>query len=82
VPASENRSYTDEEHCTDANTEIVLAFPLTEDSIPVVENQDVFAFLPKRPMGFKVSFLSLTVHFSREKVVNHKIYSLSCIQTL
>jgi hypothetical protein len=56
VPASENRSYSAEESNRDANTEIVLAFPLTKDLKPIVEDQDVFAFLPMRPMGFKVGF--------------------------
>lgn len=55
LPKSENRSYPDDEPHTDASAEIVLAFPLTETSSPIVENQDVFAFLPMRPMGFKAS---------------------------
>ncbi|KAI1180599.1 hypothetical protein F4777DRAFT_528566 [Nemania sp. FL0916] len=54
VPANENRSYSSDQHRTDAETEIVLAFPLTEDSIPIDdENQDIYAFLPLRTMGFK-----------------------------
>lgn len=36
-------------------SEVVLAFPLTEDLVPIVENQFLFAFLPVRPLGFKVS---------------------------
>ncbi|TGO32803.1 hypothetical protein BHYA_0288g00120 [Botrytis hyacinthi] len=35
--------------------EVVLAFPIDEDDIPVIENQDVFAFLPLRKVGYKVS---------------------------
>ncbi|KAI0112046.1 hypothetical protein GGR51DRAFT_53809 [Nemania sp. FL0031] len=54
IPANENRSYENEEQRADANTEIVLAFPLTEDSVPIDnKNQDVFAFLPVKKMGFK-----------------------------
>ena len=41
---NENRTYS----------EVVLAFPLTHDSIPIIEPQDVFAFLPVRHMGFTV----------------------------
>ncbi|KAH6619159.1 hypothetical protein B0J18DRAFT_433424 [Chaetomium sp. MPI-SDFR-AT-0129] len=38
-----------------ATSEIVLGFPLSEGSIPVIKPQEVFAFLPMRDMGF--SFL-------------------------
>ncbi|KAF4462555.1 hypothetical protein FALBO_10629 [Fusarium albosuccineum] len=53
IPRSENRTYSEERDRTDSAAEVVLAFPLTESSAPVVESQDVFAFLPMRPMGFK-----------------------------
>ncbi|KAF4976018.1 hypothetical protein FZEAL_7274 [Fusarium zealandicum] len=53
IPRSENRTYSEERERADSSTEVVLAFPLTESSTPVIENQDVFAFLPMRPMGFK-----------------------------
>ncbi|KND89214.1 hypothetical protein TOPH_06201 [Tolypocladium ophioglossoides CBS 100239] len=33
--------------------EVVLAFPLSAQAVPVIENQWVFAFLPVRQMGFK-----------------------------
>lgn len=56
LPKSENRAYTDVELSTRAyeKAEIVLAFPITHDSIPIIESQDVFAFLPIRNMGFPV----------------------------
>ncbi|KAJ4267510.1 hypothetical protein NW762_003617 [Fusarium torreyae] len=53
IPRSENRTYSEEQGRADSSTEVVLAFPLTDSSTPIVENQDVFAFLPMRPMGFK-----------------------------
>lgn len=34
--------------------EIVLAFPLDPDSIPIIEQQYVFAYLPVRQVGFSV----------------------------
>jgi HSP90 family molecular chaperone len=37
-----------------SNAEVVLAFPVDEDDEPIIEDQDVFAFLPLRPAGFKV----------------------------
>ncbi|KAF4452438.1 hypothetical protein F53441_4718 [Fusarium austroafricanum] len=53
IPKSENRTYSEQQDRADSSTEVVLAFPLAESSTPIVENQDVFAFLPMRPMGFK-----------------------------
>ena len=53
---NENRTYSKAEEATTAyaKAEVVLAFPLTHDSIPIIEPQDVFAFLPVRHMGFTV----------------------------
>ncbi|KAJ4027908.1 hypothetical protein NW752_000157 [Fusarium irregulare] len=53
IPRSENRTYSEEGDRADSSAEVVLAFPLTDEETPIVENQDVFAFLPMRPMGFK-----------------------------
>ncbi|THC92944.1 hypothetical protein EYZ11_007587 [Aspergillus tanneri] len=55
---SENRTYTETELFSHAYSKanIVLAFPLTQDSVPIIEAQDVFAFLPIRNMGFPVAF--------------------------
>ncbi|KAK2934816.1 Histidine kinase/HSP90-like ATPase superfamily [Fusarium oxysporum f. sp. vasinfectum] len=53
IPKSENRTYSEEQDRADSSTEVVLAFPLADLGTPIVENQDVFAFLPMRPMGFK-----------------------------
>ncbi|KAL4899989.1 hypothetical protein BDW74DRAFT_171075 [Aspergillus multicolor] len=54
LPPNENRRYTNAElaEATYAKAEVVLAFPLTQDSVPLIEPQDVFAFLPVRKMGF------------------------------
>ncbi|GFF57726.1 hypothetical protein IFM61392_07789 [Aspergillus lentulus] len=53
IPRSENRQYTDVELSTKAysETSIILAFPLTHDSVPIIEKHEVFAFLPIRNMG-------------------------------
>lgn len=66
VPKSENRTYSDEVWRTDAAPEIVLAFPLTDAYEPIVQDQDVFAFLPMRPMGFKVSCANSLVFNTRQ----------------
>ncbi|EHK18343.1 uncharacterized protein TRIVIDRAFT_47475 [Trichoderma virens Gv29-8] len=51
---NENRTYSEYEEKTKAyaTAEIVLGFPLTEESIPIVEYQDIFAFLPMKEVGF------------------------------
>ncbi|KAI1125093.1 hypothetical protein F5Y10DRAFT_284521 [Nemania abortiva] len=52
---NENRTYSDneEENRTYAKSQIVLAFPLSESQVPIIEPQDLFVFLPVRPVGFK-----------------------------
>lgn len=56
LPKSENRTYTEAElsRRVYSRAEVILAFPTTHDSIPIVEPQEVFAFLPIRKMGFPV----------------------------
>lgn len=49
VPRHENRTYSGH---ADNTSQIVLAFPLSETSVPIVEPQDIFVYLPVRPVGF------------------------------
>lgn len=53
---SEIREYDEDALASEsyASSEIVLSFPLTEDSVPILENQWLFSFLPVSQMGFKV----------------------------
>lgn len=53
---SENRKYTKDEISRKAYqmAEVVLAFPLDAKSIPIIQPQDLFAFLPIRKIGFSV----------------------------
>lgn len=57
LPRNDNRDYTAyEEECqTYANSPVILAFPLSRDDVPMIEPQEVFAFLPVRHAGFNVS---------------------------
>ncbi|KAI0977216.1 hypothetical protein F4678DRAFT_468441 [Xylaria arbuscula] len=52
---NENRTYSDieEKNRAYAKSQIVLAFPLSESQVPIAEPQDLFVFLPVRPVGFK-----------------------------
>ncbi|ROW15002.1 hypothetical protein VPNG_03421 [Cytospora leucostoma] len=52
---NENRTYSETEESTRAysKSQVVLAFPLSETNIPIIKPQDIFVFLPVRPVGFK-----------------------------
>ncbi|KAI1748144.1 hypothetical protein F4782DRAFT_384783 [Xylaria castorea] len=52
---NESRTYSDveERNRAYAKSQIVLAFPLSESQVPIAEPQDLFVFLPVRPVGFK-----------------------------
>ncbi|ESZ98908.1 hypothetical protein SBOR_0766 [Sclerotinia borealis F-4128] len=51
--------------------EVVLAFPIDEHDVPVIENQDVFAFLPLRKVGYKFLLQSdFIIKDNRENVVD------------
>ena len=56
IARSENRTLSTSEEATKsyAKSEIVLAFPVTDQSVPIIQAQKVFAFLPMRQMGFNV----------------------------
>jgi hypothetical protein len=56
LPISDNRKYTDDDISRGAyqTAEIVLAYPLDDMSIPIIQPQHVFAFLPIRILGFSV----------------------------
>lgn len=45
----------DEEPIYIKKADVVLAFPLDDQDIPVIEEQHVFAFLPLRKAGYKAS---------------------------
>ncbi|RYO85251.1 hypothetical protein DL766_000105 [Monosporascus sp. MC13-8B] len=69
---NENRSLSAAEQASKSYTksEIILAFPLTADSEPIIEHQKVFAFLPMRQMGFNfIIQADFVTQASREDVV-------------
>lgn len=49
---------TDEARTGSSQAEVVLAFPLTAESQPILEPQEVFAFLPVRRSDYKVSLIT------------------------
>ncbi|KAI1758820.1 hypothetical protein GGR53DRAFT_471962 [Hypoxylon sp. FL1150] len=54
LPPNENREYSAQEESSRAysTAPVVLAFPLSEEDSPVIEQQELFAFLPVRQVGF------------------------------
>ncbi|OGM49543.1 hypothetical protein ABOM_001651 [Aspergillus bombycis] len=54
LPKSENRTYTQSEIESNAyaTSDVVVALPMCSDLTPIIEVQDVYAFLPIRKMGF------------------------------
>lgn len=59
LPKNENRTYTelDETMKKYSKAQIVLAFPISSDSTPIVQQQKAFAFLPVDYKGFSVRTL-------------------------
>ncbi|KAG6368207.1 hypothetical protein INS49_002408 [Diaporthe citri] len=57
LPKHDDRTYSEEEghKRAYAGAEIILAFPISDASVPVIKPQDVFAFLPMRHMGFSAN---------------------------
>ncbi len=57
--AKNNRDYSETEQAEQAysKSEVVLAFPLAQNSAPILEKQYIHAFLPVRKEGFDVSII-------------------------
>ncbi|RYP23520.1 hypothetical protein DL765_001034 [Monosporascus sp. GIB2] len=72
LPKNENREYSadEEERRAYATAPVILAFPLSEDDAPMIEPQEVFAFLPVRRVGFNFLIQSdFVTQANREDVV-------------
>ncbi|KAI1480176.1 hypothetical protein F4774DRAFT_379917 [Daldinia eschscholtzii] len=72
LPQNENRTYTRQEEALRVydTAPVVLAFPLSDKYEPIIEQQEVFAFLPVRREGF--SFLmhsDFVTQANREDIV-------------
>ncbi|KAM0556994.1 hypothetical protein ACHAPJ_005673 [Fusarium lateritium] len=69
---NENREYSEQEEREKAYSiaDVVLAFPLSPDSIPIIKLQKVFAFLPVKIAGFSFLIQSdFMTNASREDIV-------------
>ncbi|RYP14158.1 hypothetical protein DL765_006566 [Monosporascus sp. GIB2] len=85
LPRNENREYSVEEEASRANSTapVVLAFPLTNDDVPFIEHQDVFAFLPVRRVGFNFLIHSdFVTQANREDIVTTSSRNLHLLDGL
>ncbi|KAJ6438742.1 hypothetical protein O9K51_08143 [Purpureocillium lavendulum] len=78
---SDNRTYTEGQDPRSYSTaDVILAFPISEDSTPIVEAQQVFAFLPIRRLGFnfliQTDFVTMA---NREDVVSSSPRNLALL---
>ncbi|KFA71989.1 hypothetical protein S40288_08084 [Stachybotrys chartarum IBT 40288] len=76
---SENRMLSPAEEATKSysRSEIVLAFPITPDLVPIIEAQKVFAFLPLRQMGFNFLIQAdFVTQANREDIVTSSIRNI------
>jgi hypothetical protein len=58
LPDDDHRTYQlGKQTINITRAEVVLAFPLDANSVPLIRNQEVFAFLPLKEHGFKVGLM-------------------------
>ncbi|KAK0648252.1 hypothetical protein B0T16DRAFT_407934 [Cercophora newfieldiana] len=73
---NENRQYSPEEKAARVYSaaDIVLAFPLDDNSVPIDEPQNIFAFLPMRHVGFNFMIHSdFVTTENRENIVTSSL---------
>lgn len=77
IPRYENRTCSDQ---TDNTSVVVLAFPLSETSIPIIEPQDIFAYLPVRPVGFNfIIQADFVTDASRQDIVEDSLRNIALL---
>lgn len=77
IPRHENRTYSGQ---ADHTSQIVLAFPLSETSIPIIEPQDIFVYLPVRPVGFKfIIQADFVTDASRQDIVKDSLRNIALL---
>ncbi|KAG6355673.1 hypothetical protein INS49_003636 [Diaporthe citri] len=77
IPRHENRTYSGQ---ADHTSQVVLAFPLSETSVPVIEPQDIFVYLPVRPAGFKfIIQADFVTDASRQDIVKDSLRNIALL---
>lgn len=82
-PSANRETHSNEPgQSTASEADVVLAFPLLEDSVPLIQQQQIFAFLPVRESKFNVSLLHSNSQRNRESWLLTCMHSSSYNQTL
>ncbi|KAI5457855.1 hypothetical protein BGZ63DRAFT_364030 [Mariannaea sp. PMI_226] len=77
---SKEHAEEEEKPCTYSEPQIVLAFPLSETLLPLVEAQKVFAFLPVRPVGFNfIIHADFVIDENREDIIQDNLFNHSLL---
>ncbi|KAI0136379.1 ino80 chromatin remodeling complex protein [Xylariales sp. AK1849] len=79
---NENRTYSEDEETMRAysKSQVILAFPLSETSFPITKPQDLFVFLPVRPVGFKFLIQAdLVTDANRQDIVKDSLRNNSLL---
>lgn len=77
IPRHENRTYSGQ---ADHTSQVVLAFPLSETSSPIIEPQDIFVYLPVRPAGFKfIIQADFVTEASRQDIVKDSLRNIALL---
>ncbi|KAK8038632.1 hypothetical protein PG993_007043 [Apiospora rasikravindrae] len=79
---NDNRTYSDEEEYSRAysKSQVILAFPLTQASEPIVKPQDLFVFLPVRPTVFPFLIQAdFVTDAARQDIVRDSLRNLSLL---
>ncbi|KAK1624073.1 hypothetical protein BDP81DRAFT_502426 [Colletotrichum phormii] len=82
---NENRTYSESEEATRAYSkfEVILAFPVSETSIPIIEPQEIFAFLPVRPVGFNFLIQAdFVTDASRQDIVKDSLRNANLLNAI
>ncbi|KAI0850576.1 hypothetical protein F5Y00DRAFT_232702 [Daldinia vernicosa] len=85
LPHNENRTYSPQEEASRAysTAPVVLAFPLSHDDEPSIEQQEVFAFLPIRRAGFHFLIHSdFVTQANREDIVTTSSRNIMLLDSL
>lgn len=77
IPRHENRTYSGQ---ADHTSQVVLAFPLSETSAPIIKPQDIFVYLPVRLVGFKfIIQADFVTDASRQDIVKDSLRNIALL---
>ncbi|GKT91496.1 INO80 chromatin remodeling complex protein [Colletotrichum tofieldiae] len=82
---NDNRTYSEAEEAAKAYSfsEVVVAFPLSEASVPIVEPQEIFAFLPVRPAGFNfIIQADFVTNANRQDIVKDSLRNVGLLHAV